>query len=91
MTELFRLNQAQNNAKMDLAGQQSLHLWTNTNYFDQHLLKMWIDCCNFWERLSVAQLTPSDQLLRQFCYGLQYAAEKVALPGKSDLNRVAQL
>lgn len=76
---------------MDLAGQQSLHLWTNTNYFDQHLVKMWIDCCHLLKHSSVALLTPSDQLFRQSSYGLQYTAEKVALPGNSNLNCVAQL
>lgn len=64
LTELFRLNQAQNKTKIDLAGQQSLHLWTNTNYFDQHVVKMWIDCCHLWKHSSVALVTPSDQLFR---------------------------
>lgn len=63
LTELLRLSQAHNNTKMHLAGQQSLHLWTSTNYFDQHLVRMWTDCY-LWKHSSVALLTPSDQLFR---------------------------
>lgn len=61
LTKLFRLNQAQNNTKMELAGQQSSHLWNHTNYFHRHLVKMWIDYCHLWKYSAVTLFTASYQ------------------------------